>query len=188
MDKLNIYNEEIASFAPEDRIFIDETGSVMNLATIYGRAPSHERVHDYKPVNRGKRINTIGAVSESGLLSAISIDGTFNGYIFSWFVEHFLVPHLSKHKVVIMDNVRIHMEIEALELIEKTGAKITFLPPYAPEMNPIEQIWKELRKSFKNECFKTLNDVVDRLCSAISSLTADTVISITNRDWMLSVF
>ena len=66
--------------------------------------------------------------------------------------------------------------------------KMFFIPPYTPEMNPIEQIWKELRKSFKNECFKTLNDVVDRLCSAISSLTADTVISITNRDWMLSVF
>lgn len=66
--------------------------------------------------------------------------------------------------------------------------KMFFIPPYTPEMNPIEQIWKELRKSFKNECFKTLNDVVDRLCSAISSLTADTVISITNREWMLSVF
>ena len=163
MDKLNIYNEEIASFAPEDRIFIDETGSVMNLATIYGRAPSHERVHDYKPVNRGKRINTIGAVSESGLLSAISIDGTFNGYIFSWFVEHFLVPHLSKHKVVIMDNAKIHMEIEALELIEQTGAKITFLPPYAPEINPIEHCCSVL----KNHLRKAKARTVDALYKAI---------------------
>ena len=61
---------------------------------------------------------------------------------FSW-------PHLSKHKVVIMDNARIHMEIKALELIENTGAKITFLPPYAPEMNLIEHCWSVLKNHLR---------------------------------------
>ncbi len=63
------------------------------------------------------------------------------------------------------------------------------LPPYTPEMNPIEQIWKELRKrGFKNEIFQTLNKVIDRLCKTICSLSNDTVKSITGRDWLLSMF
>jgi len=60
---------------------------------------------------------------------------------------------------------------------------------YTPELNPIEQIWKEIRKrGFKNEAFTTLEKVVDRLCVVINSLTCKTVQSITNRDWLLSVF
>jgi len=63
------------------------------------------------------------------------------------------------------------------------------LPPYTPEMNPIEQIWKEIRKlGFKNEIFQTLDKVVDRLCAVIQSLSSDTIKSITGRDWILKLF
>lgn len=65
--------------------------------------------------------------------------------------------------------------------------KITHIPPYTPEMNPIEQIWKQIRSmGFKNEVFKTLNDVVDRLCDTINKLTKDTIKSITHRNWLFS--
>ena len=64
-----------------------------------------------------------------------------------------------------------------------------FIPPYTPEMNPIEQIWKEIRKrGFKNEIFSTLEKVIDRLCETISSLTPHTIQSITGRKWILSCF
>lgn len=63
-----------------------------------------------------------------------------------------------------------------------------FIPPYTPEMNPIEQIWKELRKSFRNEVFATLEKVMDRLCEAICNLSNATVQSITARDWIIKVF
>jgi putative transposase len=63
------------------------------------------------------------------------------------------------------------------------------LPPYTPEMNPIEQIWKELRKrGFKNEMFSTLEKVIDRLCDTIISLSPHTIKSITGRDWIVSMF
>lgn len=67
--------------------------------------------------------------------------------------------------------------------------ELIFIPPYTPEMNPIEQIWKEIRKlGFKNEVFQSLDKVVDRLCNTICSLTPDTIKSITGRDWILSIF
>ena len=66
--------------------------------------------------------------------------------------------------------------------------KLVFIPPYTPEMNPIGQIWKEIRKrGFKNEVFKSLQNVVDRLCDTICSLSNDTIKSITGRDWILSI-
>lgn len=67
--------------------------------------------------------------------------------------------------------------------------RITHIPPYTPEMNPIEQIWSEIRKlGFKNECFKTLKDVVDRLCDTICLLTNDIIKSITGRKWIIEIF
>ena len=67
--------------------------------------------------------------------------------------------------------------------------ELFFIPPYTPEMNPIEQIWKELRKmGFRNEVFATLDKVVDRLCEVICSLSATTIHSITARSWILSCF
>ena len=66
--------------------------------------------------------------------------------------------------------------------------ELVFIPPYTPEMNPIEQIWKEIRKrGFKNEVFHTLQKVVDRLCDTICSLSNETIKSITGRDWILSI-
>jgi len=67
--------------------------------------------------------------------------------------------------------------------------RLFFLPPATPEMNPVEQIWKEIRKrGFKNEIFKTLDKVIDRLCDTISDLSPSSIKSISGRDWIMSMF
>lgn len=77
---------------------------------------------------------------------------------------------------------------KATALTIPQNIRLFFLPPATPEMNPIEQIWKEIRKrGFRNEIFQTLDEVIDRLCDTISSLSRDTVKSITGRDWILSI-
>ena len=82
---------------------------------------------------------------------------------------------------------RIVSQADALRLPD--SIKLFFLPPYTPEMNPIEQIWKELRRiGFRNEVFATLEKVVDRLCEAICRLSPQTIRSITTRPWILSCF
>ena len=74
-------------------------------------------------------------------------------------------------------------------MIIPENIRLAFIPPYTPEMNPIVQIWKEIRKrGFRNEIFQTLNKVVDRLCSTIQSISYDTITSITARDWIVKVF
>ena len=88
--------------------------------------------------------------------------------------------------ILAMDGARWHTS-EILEIPK--NIEIINIPPYTPEMNPIEQIWTEIRRTgFRNECFHTLDKVVDRLCETINHLSNDTVKSITERDWILSCF
>jgi putative transposase len=84
-----------------------------------------------------------------------------------------------------MDNARWHT---SKELIIPANIEILHIPPYTPEMNPIEQIWKELRKGFSNKFFTSLNDVINNLENEVKNLTHETVISITCRDWISKIY
>ena len=93
----------------------------------------------------------------------------------------------SKDKILLVcDGAAWHKSM-SLEIPENID--LLFIPPYTPEMNPIEQIWKEIRKiGFKNECFSSLDKVVDRLCVTICSLSHDTIKSVTGENWILDCF
>ena len=104
---------------------------------------------------------------------------------------NFFLKELSKHYpndhiLLICDGARWHKS-KGLEIPD--NITIDFIPPYTPEMNPIEQIWKELRmRGFRNEVFSTLEAVVDRLCDVINNLPASVIQSITARKWIMSMF
>ena len=84
--------------------------------------------------------------------------------------------------ILVCDGARWHTS-NGLQIPD--NIELLFIPPYTPEMNPIEQIWEEIReKGFRNECFQTLDMVVDRLCDTICSFTSDTIMSITRREWI----
>ena len=92
----------------------------------------------------------------------------------------------TRDKIILVCDGAAWHKSEALKIPE--NIELIFIPPYTPEMNPIEQIWKKIRKlGFKNEVFQTLQKVVDRLCDTINSLSKDTIKSITGRDWIKSI-
>jgi len=102
------------------------------------------------------------------------------------FLQELSEAYSNDYVLLVADGAAWHKS-KALQIPQ--NIEIFPLPPYTPEMNPIEQIWKELRKrGFKNEIFQTLDKVVDRLCETICSLTNDIVKSVTGRQWILSMF
>jgi putative transposase len=102
------------------------------------------------------------------------------------FLQELSASYPNDYILLACDGAAWH-KAKALEIPE--NIRLFFLPPATPEMNPIEQIWKELRKEgFRNESFSTLNDVVDRLCEVIRSLTTTKVRSITAREWIIECF
>ena len=102
------------------------------------------------------------------------------------FLEHLSKEFKDDYLVLACDGASWH---QSKSLVIPANIRLFYLPPATPEMNPIEQIWKEIRKiGFKNESFKTLNDVIIRLCDAICSLSRSTISSITGRSWILECF
>ena len=102
------------------------------------------------------------------------------------FLRHLAETYSNDKIILVCDSASWH-RAKTLEI--PASIQIIYLPPATPEMNPIEQIWKEIRKrGFKNEIFQTLEKVVDRLCSVINSLSPDTIKSITGRDWIVHCF
>ena len=102
------------------------------------------------------------------------------------FLEYLSAKYPDAYIVLVCDGAAWHKS-GTLKLCR--NVELVFIPPYTPEMNPIEQIWKELRaRGFHNEVFQTLEKVVDRLCDTIRSLTPETIRSITGRDWIVGCF
>ena len=102
------------------------------------------------------------------------------------FLNHLSESYSNDRIILVCDGAAWH---KANALIVPENISIVFIPPYTPEMNPIEQIWKEIRKiGFRNEVFHTLDKVVERLCKSICALSADTIKSITCRKWIVSTF
>ena len=101
------------------------------------------------------------------------------------FLNHLSMSYPNDIIILVCNGAAWH---KAKALIVPENIRIVYIPPYTPEMNPIEQIWKEIRKrGFRNEIFQTLNKVVNRLCSVIQSISSDTITSITARDWIIKV-
>lgn len=149
-------------------------GVGLNLSPLYGRAPLGLRVYDEQPVAKGKRISMIAALSTRGIETALNVEGTLNGALFLYFLRHFLCPLLSKGDTVVLDNASPHKVADVRAMIEETGARIVYLPPYHPDLNPVELAWNKMKQSLRKQRPRT--------SEALYSAYADALAGITKRD------
>lgn len=126
---------------------MDEFGANLAFVPRYGRALSGERVHINKPSKRGKNVTFVGALTLAGLVAIDALPGSATIVNFVEWVRDTLLGVLRAGHIVVMDNLRAHKVEVVRELIESVGAKVLFLPPYSPDMNPIEECWSKM-KSF----------------------------------------
>mgnify|MGYP002855654087 CR=1 FL=1 len=126
-----------------------------------------------------------GAVEPKTGESSFLICPSCNTECMNLFLQNLSKDFAEDFILLVCDGARWH---DSKNLIIPSNIQLLHIPPYTPEMNPIEQIWEELReKGFRNEVFSSLNQVVDRLCQTITALTKETISSITGRDWILSI-
>jgi len=149
---------------PSRLVFIDETGCNVKLTPEYGWAPRGERLVDRRPANRGKNLTVVGAIGQDRMCHT-KFEGALNAERWIKFVSNHLCPRLKPGDIVVMDNLSVHKNKEARELIENEGAEIVFLPPYSPEFNPIELLWGFIKHLVRKLRART----VDALRNAISN-------------------
>ena len=159
------------AFPTRHYIFIDEMGSHLGLTRLYGRAAPGQRVYDQVPGERGENVSTIGALGLKGLRTGLSVPGPIDGDTMLYFVEELLAPTLHRGDIVVMDNNPIHKRDDIEDALEAAGAWVLFLPPYSPDLNPIEHCWSKVKARLRSLKPQTLPDLLDALTAAFASIT-----------------
>jgi transposase len=132
-------------------VFIDETSVNTNMTRLFGRAPRGERVIGRVPFSAWKTLTFVAALRHDGMTAPMMIKGAMNGEAFLAYVEQCLVPTLKRGDIVVMDNVSVHKVEGVREAIEAASATLRYLPPYSPDLNPIELSYSAF-KAFLRKC------------------------------------
>lgn len=141
-----------AAFDLRKYVFIDEMGSNLSFTRLYGRAAPGQRVVD-------------------GVRTGLSVSGAIDGETMLFFVEELLVPTLKRGEIVVLDNGSIHKQEEIEEAIEAVGAWVLFLPPYSPDLNPIENCWSKVKAIVRSLKPRTLDALQTALVVAFAAIS-----------------
>jgi transposase len=136
-------------------IFIDETWAKTNMTRLRGRALRGKRLIDKTPNGHWKTTTLIAALGVDGMRCSTVVDGAVNGYLFEAFLEQVLGPELRPGDVVVMDNLPSHKREPVRKLIEARGADLRYLPPYSPDLNPIELVFSKIKQLLRSLAIRT---------------------------------
>ncbi len=152
---------------PAHLFFVDESGLSTKMARLRGWAPRGERCRASVPHGHWKTTTFVGALSLSGMGAPMLIDGAMDGEAFRDWCEQMLAPLLEPGDSVIMDNLPAHKVAGVREAIEATGATLTYLPPYSPDFNPIENAFSKLKAHVRKAAARTVEALDEAVATAL---------------------
>lgn len=151
--------------------FVDESGVNIAMTRLYGRAPRGERVIGSVPQNYGSNITMLASLGATGLGALMTVDGATDGLVFRAYIERVLCPTLRRGDIVVMDNLGAHKVSGVREAIEGCGAKLIYLPPYSPDLSPIEKCWSKIKNVLRSIGARTREALDAAIKQAISTIT-----------------
>jgi transposase len=160
---------ESGDLDPDRLIFIDETGASTNMVRLYGRCLIGKRLVSKTPWGHWKTTTFTAGLRRNSLVAPFVLDGPMDGPAFLVYVEKFLAPVLTPGDIVVMDNLPAHKVEGVREKIEATGAKLLYLPPYSPDLNPIEMAFAKFKSLLRKAAERTIPALWDRIGSTLDS-------------------
>lgn len=145
-------------------VYLDESGFAHDMPRTHGYSFKGEGCHGTQDWGARGRTNAIGALLDNSLLSVSLFDGTINSDVFEGWVEQDLLPKLPPHSVIIMDNAAFHKKTSTKQLIDNAGHTLEFLPPYSPDLNPIEHKWAQA-KAIRRQHQCSINELFQKYCT-----------------------
>lgn len=152
-------------------MYLDESGAQTNMTRRYGRSLRGERLVSSAPGGHWASLTMVCAIFIDRVVAPMVIEGAMNSWIFQGYVNSFLVPELRPGDTLIMDNLASHKSNAVTEAIEATGAKLLFLPPYSPDLNPIEKMWSKVKAHLRSEEKRTKRTLINAIGRALKSVT-----------------
>jgi transposase len=144
---------------PARFVFLDETATATNMARRYGRSPSGERLVAAVPHGHWRTTTFIAGLRQSGILAPLVLDGPMTGIAFRAYVEQSLAPALEPGDVVVLDNLAAHKVDGVRRALAAVGASVLYLPPYSPDLNPIEQLFAKLKALLRKAAARTKDEL-----------------------------
>jgi transposase len=165
---------KLAGVDPRRLVFVDESGANTAMTRTHGRAPVGQRVYTNTP-GRWESITMTCGLRLSGVTAPLAFRGATNTDIFETYVQEVLVPELKPGDVVIWDNLKPHKSEEAIEAIEAAGARVEPLPPWSPDLTPIEEMVSKVKGAMRSAGARTTNAVYWAFASALDQVTLNDI-------------
>ena len=156
---------------PKRLVFIDETWIKTNMAPLRGWGPRGRRVRGFAPHGRWRTMTFLAALRCDRLTAPCVFDGPINGVCFRAYVEQQLIPTLKPGDIVIMDNLGSHKAKAIRDAIKAAGARVWFLPPYSPDLNPIEQTFSKIKHWMRIAQKRTIEETWRHLGNLLGTIT-----------------
>ncbi len=163
--------ETVRAVAPEDLIYLDESGVSTQMTRSYARAPRGQRVHAAVPGGHWKMLTILGAMDHTGIVAAMTVEAATDREVFLAYLDQVLCPKLRAGHVVIMDNLSAHKVDGVRQRIEACGASLLYLPPYSPDLNPIEKAWSKLKTGLRAAEARTVEALEQAIQHMLPNIT-----------------
>jgi len=157
--------------------FLDEFGVNLGLTRLYGRAAPGERVVEATPGTSGPHYTVVATLGVTGVQAPLVFEGAMTTLIFETYVEEVLTPILHPGEILLLDNLSAHKGGPAQATLEAAGVQVIFLPPYSPDLNPIEKCWAKVKQALRAAKARTWDDLVDALATALRSVSPSDVLA-----------
>jgi transposase len=152
-------------------VFVDEMGTNTSLIPLYAWARHGQRTRCKVPRNRGKNTTLLTSMTSEGMGPCLAVVGSTTGAVFESYIEQVLSPTLRPGRVVVMDNLAAHKGDRVRELIEERGCELLYLPPYSPDLNPIEEAFSKVKGLLRRVGARTREALLEALGTALGAVS-----------------
>jgi len=152
-------------------VFLDETGADTKMTRRFGRTWRGHRLVDHVPHGHWKTTTFVAGLRASGFTAPLVVDGPMNGSVFLAYVQQQLAPALRPGDILILDNLAAHKVAGVREAIEAVGAQLVYLPPYSPDLNPIEQAFAKLKSLLRKAAVRTIAELEATIAGLLDCFT-----------------
>ena len=152
-------------------VYLDEFSVNIGMTRLYGRSPKGERIVEYVPDVRYKRVSVVSTIRVSGETNPVAYPGTLNGFMFMQYIWECVVPSLKPYDILIMDCLSSHKMKIISEMVESVGANVLYLPQYSPDFNPIETVISQIKSGLRKAKPRSVEPICDSLTLAFHSIT-----------------
>lgn len=154
-------------------IYLDESGANTAMTRTRGRAAAGQRVVAEVPHGHWAITTMISAIRLTGVVASLMFQGSTDAEAFAFYVEKILGPELKSGDIVVMDNLSSHKTERVRQAIESRGARVLLLPPYSPDLNPIEKMWSKVKTALRKAAARTVDSLWDAIGKALDQVTAN---------------